>query len=154
MFCPKCGAQIPDDARFCGSCGAQLRAVEAVAPPRPARPARRRRVAPLAIALGVLVVVAATGAVAWFSLFAPYDIDEKNFPDPALRAAVAATYDSDGDGRLSREEGRAVTSMNLSGCAQLSGLGRFFPNVTSLTVTGGSLTALDTSDLTEPPSST
>ena len=149
MFCPKCGAQIPGDARFCGSCGAQLRAVETVAPPRPTRPARRRRVAPLAIALGVLVVVAAAGAVAWFSLFAPYDIDEKNFPDPALRAAVAATYDSDGDGTLSRDEGRAVTSMSLSGCAQLSGLGRFFPNVTSLTVTGGSLTALDTSDLTE-----
>lgn len=24
MFCPKCGAQNPDGARFCGSCGAQL----------------------------------------------------------------------------------------------------------------------------------
>ena len=22
MFCPKCGAQNPDGAKFCGSCGA------------------------------------------------------------------------------------------------------------------------------------
>lgn len=24
MFCPHCGKQIPDDARFCGGCGAQV----------------------------------------------------------------------------------------------------------------------------------
>ncbi len=24
MFCPKCGAELPDGSRFCGSCGAQL----------------------------------------------------------------------------------------------------------------------------------
>ncbi len=26
MFCPKCGAKLPDNAAFCGSCGAQLAA--------------------------------------------------------------------------------------------------------------------------------
>lgn len=24
MNCPKCGAQLPDGAKFCGSCGARL----------------------------------------------------------------------------------------------------------------------------------
>ena len=24
MFCPKCGAQQPDGAKFCGNCGATL----------------------------------------------------------------------------------------------------------------------------------
>lgn len=34
MFCPKCGAQNPDDAMFCGSCGAPF----AARAPQPARP--------------------------------------------------------------------------------------------------------------------
>jgi len=25
MFCPKCGAQIPDDSEFCSKCGAALK---------------------------------------------------------------------------------------------------------------------------------
>ena len=25
MFCPKCGAQVPDNAQFCGSCGAHIK---------------------------------------------------------------------------------------------------------------------------------
>ena len=32
-FCPQCGAQLPDDARFCGSCGASLDSVQE--PPHP-----------------------------------------------------------------------------------------------------------------------
>lgn len=147
MFCPKCGSQIPDGAKFCAACGAQL-APSPAAPPAPSEPgSHRRRPVLIAAGAGALVILAAVGVLVWLAFFAPYDIDEKNFPDAALRAAVAATYDADHDGKLSRDEGRAVTSMSLSGCAQLSGLGRVFPNVASLTVTGGALTQLDTSDL-------
>ena len=32
MFCPNCGTQLPDDARFCGSCGAQITPVRQAAP--------------------------------------------------------------------------------------------------------------------------
>lgn len=28
MFCPKCGSQLPDDAKFCGVCGATIENVE------------------------------------------------------------------------------------------------------------------------------
>ncbi|MBM6675263.1 zinc-ribbon domain-containing protein [Olsenella uli] len=145
MFCPKCGSQLPDGAKFCAACGAQLGSP--AAPAAASKPPRRSRKAPLIAGIGALVVLVAAGVIVWLAFFAPYDIDEKNFPDAALRAAVAATYDADHDGKLSRDEARAVTSMSLSGCVKLSGLGHIFPNVASLTVTGGALTELDTSDL-------
>ena len=40
-FCTRCGAQIPDGAKFCTSCGAPVAAAPAANPtPRPARPAQ------------------------------------------------------------------------------------------------------------------
>lgn len=36
MFCPKCGAQIPDGSRFCGSCGSPIEAKQNPAPVPPA----------------------------------------------------------------------------------------------------------------------
>ena len=36
MFCPACGTENPDDARFCGSCGASLQVV--TKPPEPPEP--------------------------------------------------------------------------------------------------------------------
>lgn len=35
MFCPKCGAQLPDVAKFCNKCGADLRQVDRSEPPTP-----------------------------------------------------------------------------------------------------------------------
>lgn len=152
MFCPQCGEKNADDARFCGACGASLR--RAAAPAAPVRsaasapaPVVRKGRLPLVVALASLVAMAAAGVAAWLVFFAPFDIDERNFPDAALRAAVAETYDADHDGKLSREEGRAVTEISLSGAAELAGLGRAFPNVSALTVTGGALTRLDVGDL-------
>lgn len=34
MFCPKCGAQLPDAAKFCNKCGADLRILREVQPRR------------------------------------------------------------------------------------------------------------------------
>lgn len=37
MFCPSCGASVPDNARFCGACGARLEpTAPTAAPPTPA----------------------------------------------------------------------------------------------------------------------
>lgn len=38
MFCPKCGSQLADDAKFCGACGAQIQAPAAGAPAAGAAP--------------------------------------------------------------------------------------------------------------------
>lgn len=149
MFCPTCGEKNPDGARFCARCGAPFPAPEPFNPaPSPSPvPRRRPRVPLVAGIVAAVVLIAAVGVGVWFAFFSPYPIDEKTFPDPALRAAVAATYDADHDGQLSRDEGRAVTQMTLSGATSLSGLGRIFPNLASLTVTGGALMSLDVSDL-------
>lgn len=151
MFCPKCGEKNLDGAKFCAACGASFgdRAAPASAPTPVPPPARRprRRWAVLVAVLAPIVVLLAVGAGVWITFFSPFDIDERTFPDQALRAVVASSYDADHDGRLSRDEGRAVTSMELCGAASLSGLGRFFPNVTALEVTGGTLASIDVSDL-------
>lgn len=48
MYCPKCGAPIPDTARFCGKCGAQMPAAEganAYHEQQPPEPAVKKRTA-------------------------------------------------------------------------------------------------------------
>ena len=152
MFCPRCGATLPDGAGFCSSCGTQLGGspgVPTVPTPPPVQPRRRSWVLPVVLIAASVAVIVGCGTVAWLMFFSPYEISEENFSDPYLRMAVSATYDEDGDGKLSREEGRAVTVMKLSGCKELEGLGRIFPNIERIEVTGGSLERLDTSDLPE-----
>lgn len=39
MFCPKCGSQLADDAKFCGACGAQIQAPANTTPAPGAAPA-------------------------------------------------------------------------------------------------------------------
>ena len=74
MFCPKCGADLPDGAAFCGSCGSKM-AVQQQASPyaqQPAglpaqqanpymQPAKKRSKAPLIAAAAVVVIAAVVG---------------------------------------------------------------------------------------------
>ncbi len=60
--CPNCGAGNRSGARFCDECGHSLLSDE---PDRSDRPKGRRRKALLAI-VGLIVVVVALGAIAWF----------------------------------------------------------------------------------------
>lgn len=82
MFCPKCGAQLPDGSRFCASCGAQIAGASApaaapqaghVPPVQPAQPVQpiKPGIAVSGLAandLGMLVSVVAAfvGIVAFF----------------------------------------------------------------------------------------
>lgn len=68
MFCPKCGAQIPDGSRFCGSCGSPIEAKQNPAPVPPATGVFGSHVDGeflniLLLAPGVLVLVSALALV-------------------------------------------------------------------------------------------
>ncbi len=97
----------------------------------------------VAFAVVIVAIVVAVNVVGRMSR--PYDINARTFPDSGVRKAVS-TVDTDGDGKISREEASALTELEISGATNISGLG-IFPNLTSLTATGNNLSNIDVSDL-------
>lgn len=162
MFCTSCGAKIPDGSKFCPACGAAQRPVgqqdagpapqpgmapqAAAMPQQPAPQPRRSHKAPI-IAGAAVAVVAVASVLAWLLLFAPFSIDEKSFPDAAVRNVVLTQLDQDGDGKLSRDEANAVTALTVNDASTVSGLGRYFKNLDTLQVSGQSATEVTTDDL-------
>lgn len=178
-YCPNCGNEIPTEAVFCGSCGTRLQAQgenlqgtqgsnldEQAAIPEPislgseipavsapeqkaavVNPARSRKKW-YAITASALVVLFA-GLGIYLAFFAPYALNEKNFPDAAVREALAAQLDSDGDGKITRDQAKEVTSLNLSqsGVAAVDGL-KLLPNLRELDLSGcKNLEQIDTSQV-------
>ena len=138
MFCPNCGKEVRDGAGFCTWCGAQIEPLAAAAPavqPMPA-PKRRRNRGPLiaAIVIAILVLAGAGGFLLWSTMLAPYEIDGENFPNPAVLSAVSEQLDPDGDGKITREEAAAAAQLTISGTNDVSGLGTYFPNLTTLSI--------------------
>lgn len=161
MFCRSCGTPLVDDALFCPVCGApvapdQVASTRQPQPVAPApqqyvpvqQPARRKRSKKPLIALAAVLAVAAGiggGALFYFTQIATTAIDEKTFPDSGMRALVSTKYDTNGDGRISRDEAKAVTLVELDGVRSTQGLGKAFPNVTSVEYGGDKLVNLDLS---------
>lgn len=70
MFCPTCGSQLPDDAQFCGSCGARLGG-QGLHPAADPAPKRRRGLIIAATVAATVVVLAGAGLAAWWFLLRP-----------------------------------------------------------------------------------
>lgn len=74
MFCPKCGSNIPDNASFCGQCGAQLQRSAAVSPqpvPSPAsapvgEAVARKPISKQVVAIAAIVIVLLIGLAVFF----------------------------------------------------------------------------------------
>lgn len=147
MFCSRCGAKIDGDARFCGACGAPVTPQTAGPTADAVHPWKRKPLIIASIAVAALAVLAIGGFAAWSSFSAPLPIDADTFPDAALRTVVNTRYDTDRDGKLSRDEAQAVKEIEVEGAASLSGMGRVFTNAISVSCTGGKLSALDVSDM-------
>lgn len=173
MFCTNCGAQLPDGAKFCTECGAEFTSGKSaqnegattqnslpnenagassstthVAPSAQA-PSRRQGRKPLYLALActlLIAVVGGAGFLVYQMFFAPYTIDEETFPDAGVRAAVQK-LDVDGDGKLERDVCAEVTSLSIFDASEIKGLGSYFPNLDTLTVSNSNILTLDTSDL-------
>ncbi|WP_455136315.1 zinc-ribbon domain-containing protein [Thermophilibacter sp.] len=101
MFCPRCGSELPDGARFCSRCGATLGGEKPTAPtPAPAqqptgpKPRRRRVVAVVAALLAVLL---AGGAAAWWFLLRPRPVWVRATTEPVWTAPEAL------DGAISQD---------------------------------------------------
>lgn len=153
MFCTSCGAQLPDESRFCTSCGAsveqrgtaqrdamQQAALEPVAQNQAQRtgqgqPPKRRGT----VLFAVIASVAAVAAVAVLIVVVlskghgPIAINETTFPDETLRRVVTLEFDLDGNGELSPDEVSVVTSLDLDGAADLTGI-EVFDGLEDLTV--------------------
>ena len=85
-------------------------------------------------------------------------IDDNNFPDEDFREYVKEAFDSDGDGKLSKEEAEAVTSISVfynpntksmpTSVKDLTGIG-YFTKLESLYLSGMEITTLDLRGNTE-----
>lgn len=167
MFCRSCGAPLVDEALFCPVCGTPVASDQIAASqqpaaryqPQPAAPAsqqyvpvqqpvpRKRSKKPL-IALAAVLIVAAGiggGALFYFTQIATTPIDERTFPDSGMRTLVSTKYDTNGDGRISHDEAKAVASIELEGVASTQGLGKTFPNIVTVESSDDKLANLDLS---------
>lgn len=101
---------------------------------------RRWRFIAGVLIVGLVVIVA---FLVWDSLFRPYAITARYFPDEGIRAAMPA-FDADGDGTISHAEADQVTALSVSGSSEIAGL-QIFPNLNTLIVTSDKPVSVDVS---------
>ncbi len=90
MICPHCGTDLPDNAKFCGSCG------NSVTPPetRATRKAQqKKKFNPLFVIIPVAVIVIAAAVIAGIKLFG----GDSETARPDSRLDTAAQYIADGE---------------------------------------------------------
>ncbi|WP_350454881.1 hypothetical protein [Slackia heliotrinireducens] len=96
-----------------------------------------------ALALSAVAAVVAVVLAGWEASGSDYALTSEEFPDNRV-LAVMESFDTDGDGRLSREEAAAVTEVSVEGTEDLAFLA-LLPNVTTLAVSGTNIEFLDLS---------
>lgn len=102
MFCPNCGSKLPDDARFCGSCGTRLQADQP--PPKPQKGKKKNGKKILIVTVSILLVLAiAAGAVAAWQLFFAKEtvyllVESTGYTEGnPMRSSISKEYDENGN---------------------------------------------------------
>jgi len=108
MFCPKCGKEIPEGNRFCGSCGAAAQPSTSSAPRKPQKPPREKKKLPLKKLLIPVLCLAVLAAVifaasALFGRKTVYLVSRQVTDNAALKQSIKTEYD---------ELGRTVSVKN------------------------------------------
>lgn len=120
MFCPKCGAQLKDDAKFCNKCGAQLQAMQQQTPRQQAYnqqsaamqpPARKKGGFLVVLLLLILLALAAGGAFAAYRMgafdsFLSSSDDDKGDKKGSSKRSKDKEDDKDSDEDEEEEDGK------------------------------------------------
>lgn len=120
MFCPKCGAQLKDDAKFCNKCGAQLQAMQQQTPRQQAYnqqsaamqpPARKKGGFLVVLLLLILLALAAGGAFAAYRMgafdsFLSSSDDDKGDKKGSSKRSKDKEDDRDSDEDEEEEDGK------------------------------------------------
>ncbi len=98
---------------------------------------QRKKNGKIILGVAAAAVVAVVAAVVYAVFLSPYNIDSNTFPDETLRTAITKGYDSDHDGKLSRDEAKNVTKLDLtdSEIEDLKGI-ELLPNLRTLNLSG------------------
>ena len=102
MFCPNCGSKLPDDARFCGSCGTRLQADQP--PPKPQKEKKKNGKKVLIVTVSILLVlaIAAAAVLAWQLFFAKETVyllvESTGYTEGnPMRSSMSKEYDENGN---------------------------------------------------------
>ena len=166
MRCPTCDHKIKRNATVCPNCGTSVGSSQAIfggaaravreswgLPTTTDEPSDNPRKVSgyimfilVALALVAIMLLAIVALQATTSASRGVLIDSENFPGDFLRQTVAA-YDDNQDGRLSIEEARNITSINLSSknLDNLAGI-EYLPFLVSLNASNNNLVSCNLSN--------
>ena len=113
MFCPNCGSKLPDDARFCGSCGTRLQADQPSPKPVPVTPKPTPAPKPqkekkkggkkvLIVTVSILLVLETAAVLAWKLFFAKETVyllvESTGYTEGnPMRSSISKEYDENGN---------------------------------------------------------
>lgn len=102
MFCPNCGSKLPDDARFCGSCGTRLKADQPAPNPQKGKKKNGKKILIVTVSILLVLAIAAAAVLAWQLFFAKETVyllvESTGYTEGnPMRSSISKEYDENGN---------------------------------------------------------